>query len=172
MIYIKLILKQSQLEGDCTMADMKPRSKCYAIGVINELRQLGYSEMNAKKVLLRHYRDLKRSYGFNLNVYNFAKVIDEIERSINRNLKPDDPNQIYIGHLREQLKMAKKKTDITGKFTFQITKDMEQKISDWDSCTAESVTGTKFAYIFIPSELGLIIKVQCNVCKRELDLSK
>lgn len=154
------------------MADMKPRSKCYAIGVINELRQLGYSEMSAKKVLLRHYKGLKRSYSFNLNVYNFAKVIDEIERSINRNLKSDNPNQIYIGHLREQLKMAKKKTDTTVKFTFQITRDMEQKISEWDSCAAESVTSAKFAYIFIPSELGLIIKVRCDVCNRELDLSE
>lgn len=55
---------------------------------------------------------------------------------------------------------------------FQISKEMEQKIREWDSCAAEDVAGAKFAYTFIPTGLGLIIKVQCDVCKRELDLSE
>ncbi|GGG07272.1 hypothetical protein GCM10010912_59920 [Paenibacillus albidus] len=54
---------------------------------------------------------------------------------------------------------------------FEITEEMEQKIIDWDSCNAKDVTGAKFAYIFIPTGIGLVVKVQCDVCKRELDLS-
>lgn len=55
---------------------------------------------------------------------------------------------------------------------FEITKNMEQKIKDWDSCNPTDVTGAKFAYTFIPSGIGLVIKVECNICKRVLDLTE
>jgi hypothetical protein len=55
---------------------------------------------------------------------------------------------------------------------FEITKDMEKKISDWDSCKAIDVTGAKFAYTFIPTGIGLVIKVQCDICNRILDLTE
>lgn len=54
---------------------------------------------------------------------------------------------------------------------FRISKEMERKIKEWDSSVAKDVVGAKLAYTFIPTGLG-IIKVQCDVCKRELDLSE
>ncbi|MHA6530948.1 hypothetical protein [Paenibacillus sp. BAC0078] len=59
-----------------------------------------------------------------------------------------------------------------SELNFQITEEMDQKIKAWDSCVAKDVAGAKFAYTFIPTGLGLVVKVQCDVCKRELDLSE
>ncbi|WP_169823402.1 hypothetical protein [Paenibacillus yonginensis] len=55
---------------------------------------------------------------------------------------------------------------------FEITEEMEQKINEWDSCKATDATGAKFAYIFIPTGVGLVVKVKCDVCDRELDLTE
>ncbi|RED37361.1 hypothetical protein C7820_4160 [Paenibacillus sp. VMFN-D1] len=55
---------------------------------------------------------------------------------------------------------------------FEITDEMKRKIGKWDSCNSRDVSGAKFAYTFIPSGLGLIIKVECDVCKRVLDLTE
>lgn len=149
--------------------DLQQKRRHYAIGVINELKSFGYSETDAKKVFLRHYRGLRRIYGLNMNVFDFAKVIDEIEHSANRAYDPNDPNLIYVGHLRDRLK-TRKKAGSSGK-TFRITEKMEWKIKEWDTCIPVDVTGAQFAYIFIPTGRGLVIKVQCDVCKRELDLT-
>ncbi|WP_342551897.1 hypothetical protein [Paenibacillus sp. FSL R7-0652] len=54
---------------------------------------------------------------------------------------------------------------------FEISEDMKKKISDWDSCIPVDVTGAKFAYTFIPTGIGLIIQVKCDVCERTLRLS-
>lgn len=45
------------------MFDFRLSSKRYALGVLNELQQLGYSEIHAKSALLRHYRGLRRYTG-------------------------------------------------------------------------------------------------------------
>lgn len=55
---------------------------------------------------------------------------------------------------------------------FQITEKMHQKIRDWDSCKPIDVSGAKFAYTFIPTGLGLVIKVECDICKRVLNLTE
>lgn len=47
------------------MDDLRLKGKLYAVGVINELKQLGYTEIDAKRVFLQHYRGLKRNYGLN-----------------------------------------------------------------------------------------------------------
>ncbi|MNC62025.1 hypothetical protein D3C75_1120050 [compost metagenome] len=106
-----------------------------------------------------------------MNVFDIAKVIDEIERAANRKFDPNDPNLIYVGHLLDRSYMTRKNARLAGK-AFRITEEMEQKINEWDSCITKDVTGAKFAYIFIPTGLGLVITVQCDVCKRELDLSE
>jgi len=49
---------------------------------------------------------------------------------------------------------------------------MDEKIRKWDTCKAVDVTGAKFAYTFIPTSIGLVIKVRCDICNRELDLTK
>ncbi|MDQ0194916.1 hypothetical protein J2T20_003287 [Paenibacillus wynnii] len=134
------------------------KGKLYAVGVINELKRLGYTEIDAKRVFLQHYRGLNRNYGLNMNVHDFANVIDEIERLI------------YVGHIRDQLLGPKNISESTG-MDFHVSGEMEQKINEWDSCKPEDVTGAKLAYIFIPTGFGLVVKVQCDVCKRELDLS-
>ncbi|OBR63970.1 hypothetical protein A7K91_11280 [Paenibacillus oryzae] len=54
---------------------------------------------------------------------------------------------------------------------FEITSSMEREIREWDQCIPVDVSGAKFAYTFIPTGLGIIIKIQCDVCKRELLLS-
>ncbi|RKP56257.1 hypothetical protein D7Z26_06370 [Cohnella endophytica] len=54
---------------------------------------------------------------------------------------------------------------------FIINKEMQEKIKNWDSCNAVDVAGAKFTYTFIPTGLGLVIKVQCDICKRTLDLT-
>lgn len=54
---------------------------------------------------------------------------------------------------------------------FEITAEMEKKIELWDSCQTLDVAGAKFAYTFIPTGLCLVIKEQCDICKRELDLT-
>ncbi|MEK4512494.1 hypothetical protein [Paenibacillus sp. FSL K6-2524] len=55
---------------------------------------------------------------------------------------------------------------------FEITEEMEQKIREWDSCEATDVTGAKLAYTFIPTGIGLVIEVQCDICKRKLNLTE
>ncbi|MFB6471258.1 hypothetical protein ACFCW7_00195 [Paenibacillus glucanolyticus] len=55
---------------------------------------------------------------------------------------------------------------------FEITKKMEEKIREWDICKAVDVTGAKFAYTFIPTSIGLVIKVRCDICNSELDLTE
>ncbi|WP_145151792.1 hypothetical protein [Paenibacillus xylanexedens] len=54
---------------------------------------------------------------------------------------------------------------------FEITDEMMDVIKVWDSCAATDVTGAKLEYIFIPTSLGLVTQVRCDVCKRVLDLS-
>ncbi|MNN80757.1 hypothetical protein D3C81_1975170 [compost metagenome] len=55
---------------------------------------------------------------------------------------------------------------------FEITKDMEKKINEWDSCKAVDVGGAKFLYTFIPTGLGTVIHVHCDICNRKLDLTE
>ncbi|CAM4042522.1 DUF951 domain-containing protein [Cohnella lubricantis] len=54
---------------------------------------------------------------------------------------------------------------------FEITAEMENRIREWDSCKAVDVAGAKFIYKFIPTGIGLVIEVQCDICKRVLNLT-
>ncbi|MDU8672525.1 hypothetical protein [Paenibacillus polymyxa] len=54
---------------------------------------------------------------------------------------------------------------------FEITDDMITKITEWDTCKPVDVTGAKFEYTFIPTGIGLVIQVKCDVCERTLSLS-
>ncbi|MBB6023587.1 hypothetical protein HNR77_004688 [Paenibacillus sp. JGP012] len=54
---------------------------------------------------------------------------------------------------------------------FEITGDMMKKIDDWDSCESTDVTGAKYAYTFMPTGIGLVVQVKCDICKRVLSLS-
>ncbi|WP_341282075.1 hypothetical protein [Paenibacillus sp. FSL H8-0537] len=82
-------------------------NKHYAQGVIEELQQLGYHGEQAKNVFFRHYKGMKRVFGLEPNVSEFAKLIDEFERGMNRKYNENDPNRIYIGHLRHIVKKNK-----------------------------------------------------------------
>ncbi|GMX66636.1 hypothetical protein Elgi_59080 [Paenibacillus elgii] len=150
------------------MKDRRMMRKHYALGVISELQRLGYSEEDAKSVFMRYYRGIKRSFGLDMNVNDFAKMIDEFHQAVNRKYDPNNPDHIYIGHIRDRFRKHKEK----GGMVFRISKEMEQKIKDWDSCVVEDVAGAKFAYTFIPTGLGLVIEVKCDVCKRVLELSE
>lgn len=78
--------------------------KPYIKDVISELKILGYEEILAKKILIKYYRPLKRSLGFELNAYDFAKELDLIDKANQRKIDPSDPNMIYIGHLKIRMK--------------------------------------------------------------------
>lgn len=69
-----------------------------------ELQKLGYPCVQAKAAFLRHYREMKRTFRFELNVSDFAKLVDEFEKVMERKCNPDDPNQIFVGHLRERFR--------------------------------------------------------------------
>lgn len=73
----------------------------------------------------------------------------------------------------DALHQMKMKHEIgVGTMIFRITEEMLQRIQDWDSCKPVDVTGAKFAYTFVPTGLGLIIEVQCDICKRILNLTE
>lgn len=78
--------------------------KLYAQSVISELQQLGYPHDQAKAVFFRHYRDMKRLFGLEQNVCDFAKMIDEFERAMQKKHDPSDPNSIAVGHLNHLAK--------------------------------------------------------------------
>lgn len=82
--------------------------KPYIRAVIHELGNLGYAGEDAKEVLVRYYRVLRRSVGFEPNARDFAREIDEIHKAVNRKYDPTDPNQIYIGHLLDKLRKKKR----------------------------------------------------------------
>lgn len=86
--------------------------KHYAAAVIAELQKMGYPADEAKKVFFRHYRDMKRLFGLEANPNDFAAMIDEFERSSRQKYDPNNPNHIYVGHLRERVKKANKKKHV------------------------------------------------------------
>ncbi|WP_442602775.1 hypothetical protein [Paenibacillus sp. KN14-4R] len=82
-------------------------NKHYAQGVISELQHLGYPCEQAKAAFFRHYRDMKRTFGLEPNVSEFAKLIHEFEIAMERKYNPNDPNHILVDHLQQQVKTKK-----------------------------------------------------------------
>ncbi|WP_139816715.1 MULTISPECIES: hypothetical protein [Paenibacillus] len=78
--------------------------RLYAQAVISELQQLGYPNDQANAVFFRHYRDMKRLFGLEQNVCDFAKMIVEFERAMQKKHDPSDPNSIAVGHLNHLAK--------------------------------------------------------------------
>lgn len=66
------------------VSSRRTMNKRYAQAVISELQQLGYPNDQAKVVFFRYYRDMKRLFGLEQNVSDFAKMIDEFERAMQR----------------------------------------------------------------------------------------
>lgn len=69
---------------------------------------MGHRPECAKRVLIRYYRPVKRVWGFGPNAHDFAREIESVNQSVQRQYNPDDPEQIFIGDLRERLKQARK----------------------------------------------------------------
>ncbi|OMD17302.1 hypothetical protein BJP50_16280 [Paenibacillus odorifer] len=82
-------------------------NKPYIRDVICELKHMGYEDHRAKEILIKYYRPLKRSCGFEPNAYDFAKEIDYLHKAVNRDFDSSDSNQIFIGHLKSRLKSKK-----------------------------------------------------------------
>lgn len=80
----------------------------YIKAVLRSLMLIGYDELSAKEVLLRYYRGVKREWGFGPNAHDFAREIHDIAVAVNRKFNPDDPDRIYIGHLKERIKKRSK----------------------------------------------------------------
>lgn len=74
----------------------------YIKEVIRELNLLGYEEVQAKQILIKYYRPIKRTLGFQLNSYDFAKELNVIDKAVKRKYDPSDPNQIFIGDLKSR----------------------------------------------------------------------
>jgi hypothetical protein len=85
--------------------------KPYIQSVLRELQNMGYQGDEAKEVLISHYKGVRRTWGFNPSAKDFAKVIDEIQQAVIRKYDPNNPEHIYIGHLRDKVK-ARKKLDL------------------------------------------------------------
>lgn len=79
-------------------------SRPYIQSVIQELQRIGYPDDSAKEVLVKHYKGVKRTWGFDPNPKDFAKIIDEINRAVIRKYDPTNPDHIYIGDVRDRLK--------------------------------------------------------------------
>jgi hypothetical protein len=75
--------------------------KPYIQKTLIELQTLGYKE--PKEILVKYYKAVKRTWDFHLNPEDFAREIHSLEQAVNRKLDPHNPNQIYIGHLRERI---------------------------------------------------------------------
>ncbi|MEK5357748.1 hypothetical protein [Paenibacillus sp. FSL L8-0709] len=82
----------------------------YIKDVISELQGMGYDEDKAKQVLTKYYRPLKRSVGFEPNARDFAKELTSIYEAVNRKHNPEDPNQIYIGDLKDRIRKNNEKS--------------------------------------------------------------
>lgn len=82
----------------------------YIKEVIRELKLLGYEEDEAKIILIKYYRPLKRSWGFGPNAYYFAKEVDSIHKAVNKRVAPSESGQIFIGHLKNRMKSNQKDT--------------------------------------------------------------
>lgn len=55
---------------------------------------------------------------------------------------------------------------------FNVTETMKMMIKEWDNCNATDVSGARLSYTFIPTGLGTIVKVECCICDRELDITE
>jgi hypothetical protein len=69
------------------------------------------------------------------------------------------------------LKSEEFRNDLKNSLTFTISKEIMNRINQWDQCKAVDVSGAKFAFTFIPSGLGTYLIVKCDVCQRELHIS-
>lgn len=81
----------------------------YIKAVIRELENLELEEDAAKIMLVKYYKVLRRSLGFELNAVDFAKEIVSIDTAVNRKHDPSDPNQVFIGHLKGLIQLNKQK---------------------------------------------------------------
>ncbi|WP_222124453.1 hypothetical protein [Paenibacillus xylanexedens] len=54
---------------------------------------------------------------------------------------------------------------------FEVNDKMVEKLNEWDACIPVDVSGAKLAYTFIPTSIGVVIQVKCDVCERTLSLS-
>lgn len=68
---------------DITKYNRRAMHKRYAQSVIIELQRQGYTCDQAKQAFFRHYRYMKRTFGLEPNVCEFAELVDEFERAIN-----------------------------------------------------------------------------------------
>ncbi|WP_379346672.1 hypothetical protein [Paenibacillus sp. GCM10027629] len=82
--------------------------KHYAQGVIIELQRIGYSCEEAKAAFFRHDRGMKRLFGLEPNVRDFAMLIDEFEHAMKRKFDPNNPDHIYVGHIRDRIKKTER----------------------------------------------------------------
>jgi hypothetical protein len=139
--------------------------------VKNELISMGYNEAHTR-TLLRIYKTLRRNWGFYLNADDFAKEIHETYQAINIKYDPNNLDHIYVGDLRDKIIQRKRGEKRAGSMFFEITQVMSKKIEDWDRCKPVDVSGAKFSYTFIPSDLRTVIFVQCDVCGRKIDLTE
>lgn len=86
------------------MNKMHMMDKPYIRAVIHELGNLGYAGEDAKEVLVRYYRVMRRTVGFEPNARDFAREIVDIHKAVNRKYDPIDPKQIFVGHLRSKIR--------------------------------------------------------------------
>lgn len=55
---------------------------------------------------------------------------------------------------------------------FTISDEDQKLIDEWDHCRSTNVSGGRLTYSFSPCGLGLIVKIHCCECERELNLTR
>lgn len=66
--------------------------KPYIREVLNELQQMGHEGDKAKQILIRFYRPVRRTWGFEPNARDFAREIEELSRAVLKKYNPLDPD--------------------------------------------------------------------------------
>lgn len=56
---------------------------------------------------------------------------------------------------------------------FELSPEQLQALTAWqaDKPHSKAVDGAQFEYAFLPTSLGVIVKVRCHVTKTEIDLT-
>jgi hypothetical protein len=80
----------------------------YILEVLRELEKQGHADDEAKKILLRYYRPVRRVWGLEPNAQDFAREIESVYQAVNRKYDPNDPDQIFIGDLRGHFRKSRK----------------------------------------------------------------
>lgn len=90
----------------------KALDRAYIKCVILELENLGYRHEQAVETLVRLYRIMCRTTGFEQNPRDFAHEIDELQKIKNRIYDPLNTDHICVRNLKNKINWIKRKAPV------------------------------------------------------------